>query len=91
MKTAPRNLMLDYARASLSRMLAGDDPQLQARARQAMRRMREGRYGYCLACGMQMPTREIDLRPERRHCARCQERGERPKTEQSPNPVRLGP
>ena len=76
MSTAPRDVILDYGKTSLSRMLAGDDPQLQAEAREAMHRMKEGRYGYCVACGMQMPARDIELRPERRYCARCQKRGE---------------
>ena len=75
MSMAPKDVMLDYGKTALSRMLAGGDggdPQLQARAREAMRRMKEGRYGYCEACGMQMPAREIELRPERSYCARCQ-------------------
>ena len=61
-----------YSETVLSQMLAADDPQLQAQARQAMRRMKEGRYGYCMGCGMLIPAREIELRPERRYCARCQ-------------------
>ena len=76
MSTAPRDVIREYGKTVLSQMLAAGDPQLQAKARHAMRRMREGRYGYCLACGMQMPAREIELRPERRHCARCQKMGE---------------
>ena len=79
MSTTPRDLMLDYGKTALSRILAGGDggePQLQMEAREAMRRMREGRYGYCMACGMKMPARDIELRPERRSCAKCQKRGE---------------
>ena len=77
MSIAPRDVILDYSKTALSQMLAGGgEPQLQAQARAAMSRMKEGRYGYCETCGMQMPARDIQIRPERRYCARCQKRHE---------------
>ena len=76
MSIAPKDVILDYGKTSLSRMLDGGDPDLQAQARNAMRRVKEGRYGYCEACGMKMPARDIELRPERRHCAKCQKTSE---------------
>jgi len=79
MSTASRDVILDYCKTTLSRMINsgdGGDPQLQAQARQAMNRVKAGRYGYCEDCGMQMPARDIELRPERRYCARCQKKDE---------------
>ena len=48
------------------------DTRRSRRAAQALSRIREGTYGYCMGCGLQIPEREMELKPERRYCARCQ-------------------
>ena len=42
-------------------------------AEEALSRIGEGIYGYCMRCGMQIPERDMDLMPERKCCPRCQQ------------------
>ena len=41
-------------------------------AAQALTRIKEGTYGYCMRCGMQIPERAMELRPDRQNCLRCE-------------------
>jgi RNA polymerase-binding transcription factor DksA len=38
----------------------------------ALRDMAEGRYGICASCGQPIPVERLEVRPEARHCLRCQ-------------------
>jgi DnaK suppressor protein len=64
--------MLDYRRAALLRLAQQGDPERALRAVQALERMDDGSYGYCLACGLKIPEAWLEARPERRHCAACE-------------------
>lgn len=39
---------------------------------QALRRMSEGSYGLCAACGKPIPIGRLHAAPEATHCARCE-------------------
>ena len=41
-------------------------------ATKAIRRIKEGIYGYCMSCGMHIPERDTDWKPERTHCSQCE-------------------
>lgn len=53
---------------------SGIDPQRGRLAEQALSRIKEGTYGYCMRCGMQIPEREMESIPERRYCYHCQKK-----------------
>ena len=38
----------------------------------ALRDMAEGRYGMCDSCGRPISVERLEIRPEARHCLRCQ-------------------
>lgn len=37
----------------------------------ALKRLDEGKYGFCESCFLEIPQRELLARPERRHCSQC--------------------
>lgn len=39
----------------------------------ALKRMDEGRYGECLACGVEIPAARLHAAPEAERCIQCQE------------------
>ncbi|MER7443987.1 TraR/DksA family transcriptional regulator [Micromonospora avicenniae] len=41
---------------------------------QALKRMSEGSYGVCEACGHDIPTARLEILPAARHCVPCQQR-----------------
>jgi RNA polymerase-binding transcription factor DksA len=47
------------------------DPERAALAAEAIRRINEGEYGFCTACGLQIPELELQRSPERQDCPRC--------------------
>ena len=48
------------------------DAERATRAAEALQRMEDGDYGYCIACGMKIPEASLESRPERRHCSGCE-------------------
>jgi RNA polymerase-binding transcription factor DksA len=44
---------------------------------EAIRRIDEGIYGSCEACGSEIENRRLEVLPSARYCLRCQERQER--------------
>lgn len=38
----------------------------------AIRRIKEGIYGHCMSCGLHIPERDTEWRPERTHCSQCE-------------------
>jgi hypothetical protein len=50
------------------------DPVRAILAIEAMQRMEDGDYGYCMACGMKIPEASLESRPERTHCSSCEAR-----------------
>jgi RNA polymerase-binding transcription factor DksA len=61
--------MLHHRQEALLRLL--DDPLRSAEAADALRRIEEGTYGFCLGCWLRIPEAQLAERPERTHCTRC--------------------
>ena len=38
---------------------------------QALRRLDDGEYGYCLECGNEIPTKRLEIDPSASHCVKC--------------------
>jgi RNA polymerase-binding transcription factor DksA len=64
--------MLRHRTEALHRMVR--DPMRFAEATDALRRMDDGTYGFCLACWLRIPEAELEQRPERRYCSGCEPR-----------------
>jgi DnaK suppressor protein len=89
-RQAARPVELDQSRVGrLSRM---DDLQSQAmslaagerlrlelrRIAEALQRLDDGEYGYCLECGEQISVGRLRIDPAATHCIECARRRERP-------------
>lgn len=64
---------LEYLAHSLRKM-TGDKTNKQHRrlVNQALSRINSETYGYCMVCGMNIPERELELKPERQCCSGCE-------------------
>ena len=65
----------NHRRAALERVVAacaGTDPVRADLARAALTRLDTGLYGYCVRCGIKIPEKELERRPERFGCSDCQ-------------------
>jgi DnaK suppressor protein len=38
---------------------------------QALRRLEDGEYGYCLECGDEIPDKRLEIDPSASHCVKC--------------------
>ena len=66
--------MADYRRTVLNDLASGDGVRQDARAaqaREALQRLDDGSYGYCVRCGLKMPESRLERWPERAHCVAC--------------------
>lgn len=64
----------EHRRAALKRLASEckkHDPERAIRAVEALERIEDGFYGYCITCGMKIPEASLESRPERRHCSGC--------------------
>ena len=65
---------------------------LLRQVRAALRRIRDGAYGTCLACGGPIPPKRLAALPWASHCVRCQEERDLDGTPGRPNsPGAAGP
>ncbi|MBN1422511.1 MAG: hypothetical protein JXP34_27285 [Planctomycetes bacterium] len=55
------------AAKGLSKNGSGDLAEIEA----AIQRLKKGEYGYCSACFLEIPMRDLFALPERRTCAQC--------------------
>ena len=53
------------------------DERRLTRVRAALRRIREGAYGACLACGSKIDLGRLDARPEAAFCIGCERKQEK--------------
>jgi DnaK suppressor protein len=44
---------------------------------EALQRIKDGDYGVCQQCGLEIPVKRLDVAPWARHCVRCQNLEER--------------
>ncbi len=51
-----------------------DDPMRTMQAVEALRRIEDGDYGFCLLCGLILPHARLELHPEAAYCAHCEAR-----------------
>ena len=63
--------MMEYRRKALDALATGADATRADRAREALKRMDDGSYGYCTRCGMRIFEARLERWPERGHCASC--------------------
>lgn len=61
--------MLHQRRDALLRLI--QDPVRSAAAADALRRIEDGTYGFCVGCWLRIPEGQLAERPERTHCSRC--------------------
>jgi RNA polymerase-binding transcription factor DksA len=90
--TAPFSLS-GHRRAALQRLASScreHDPVRAIRAIEALRRMEDGDYGYCIACGMKIPEANLESRPERGHCSGCEVEGASPPESHKAPPLPAG-
>ncbi len=57
-------------------MLVQSLQQRRARAQEALQRISDGTYGYCVNCGRRLADERLEARPEVALCLRCEERSE---------------
>ena len=55
---------------------SNDDRYILQLIEDALRRMKDGDYGTCVACGGEMQRKRLDAVPWARHCIGCQEKQE---------------
>lgn len=68
---------LEYLAHTLQQMTVGTtNPRHKRLVSQALSRISSDTYGYCLVCGMSIPERELERKPERQHCSCCEEADE---------------
>lgn len=64
---------LSYYARTLRQMITGNASSHDRRlVKQALSRIDSQTYGYCLHCGMNIPEGELERKPERQHCPRCE-------------------
>lgn len=67
---------LEYLAHSLRKMTSEKTNKQHRRlVNQALSRISSETYGYCQVCGMNIPERELELKPERQSCACCEGNG----------------
>jgi len=68
---------LDSAQDEISFQLAEVESRELARIENALRRMRNGQYGLCEACGSNIPMTRLNALPYATFCIKCQREAER--------------
>jgi DnaK suppressor protein len=64
----------------LRRMVASRRIGERSRSREAalaLKRMKDGTYGFCSVCGLQIPELRLQTKPEAARCALCERAGRR--------------
>jgi DnaK suppressor protein len=56
--------------------LSNDDRYILQLVNEALRRVKSGDFGECVACGGEMQIKRLDAVPWARHCIECQEKQE---------------
>ncbi|HUY13708.1 MAG TPA: TraR/DksA family transcriptional regulator [Terriglobia bacterium] len=51
---------------------SNDHRQILAMVNDALRRIKEGTYGYCVECQQEVQTKRLEAVPWARHCLECQ-------------------
>ena len=69
----PEGATIGFERAQLLALLAAAEQRLAA-VDAALRRLGEGRYGYCVDCGGRIAPARLAARPETPHCLGCAQR-----------------
>jgi RNA polymerase-binding transcription factor len=57
--------------------LSNTDRQMLQMVDQALARMKQGKFGFCVECGEKMLPKRLEAVPWARHCIACQEREEK--------------
>ena len=56
----------------LAQRCGENDPTRAMQASEALRRIEDGDYGFCMLCGLSLPHARLELKPEVGHCAHCE-------------------
>jgi RNA polymerase-binding transcription factor DksA len=81
MRASNRDTIQAHLETMLRRIVASRQSENRARTRQAalaLKRMESGTYGFCSACGLQIPELRLQTRPDATRCARCEQECKKP-------------
>ncbi len=66
----------NFERETALSIASGESEMLQAVA-EALRRIKEGKYGDCEGCGNEIPRKRLEVFPSARYCIECQSKIEK--------------
>lgn len=66
----------NFERETALSIASGESDMLQA-VSEALRRIKEGKYGDCEGCGNEIPRKRLEVFPSARYCIECQSKIEK--------------